>query len=115
VSRFPLEGLRAQLAAEDRLRHTPPPFVGADQGFHHPGIAVPIGRAARHGLAAAERSRNSDFCAMRFRVEAAIAHIKSCHVASDKFRSPNALFHSDCVIAATLLSIFMHARDAHGL
>jgi hypothetical protein len=110
---FPLDSLRAQLAAEDRQRA---PFVAADLGFQHvPGMAVPVGRAARRHLPEAERVRNSDFCAMRFRVEGAIAQIKSWHVASDKFRSPNALFHSDCVIAAALLAMLIHARTHHAV
>jgi hypothetical protein len=50
---------------------------------------------------------------MRQRIEGAIGLIKNWSVASLKFRSPNVLFHSDCIVTAAMLAMFIHSQHNH--
>jgi hypothetical protein len=90
-----------------------PPFVVADRGFRNIDmVRVPPSLAERNA-SARRNAEASDFCSMRMRVEGAIGRIKSWQVASAKFRSPNRVFHCDCIVVAAMLAEFIHDRHHH--
>jgi hypothetical protein len=110
--------LRYQQLHQQRLAVDPhaPPFIIADRGYRQmdPAIVrVPRNLAERAAASPEQNAQASDFCSMRMRVEGAIARIKTWQVTSAKFRSPNHVFHCDCIVAAAMIAEFIHDRHNH--